>query len=96
MSSVNNHDELMEFRYYTPHCEQFHELIVLIESSLSSSSSPTLVVAATRRVGLGLRTGVVSGDRSGSVSDILLSVCSSCNISNGGSTIDEHMYRSQF
>ena len=74
----------------------FHELMVLIESSLSSRSSPALVLAETRRAELGVCTGVVSWDRSGSVSHVLLSGCSLCEASNGGSTTDEHTYRNQF
>jgi len=70
--------------------------MVLMESSLSSKSSPALVLAETRRAGLGVCTGVVSWDRSGSVSHVLLSGCSLRKASNGGSTTDEHTYRNQF
>jgi len=69
--------------------------MVLMESSLSSRSSPALVLAETRRAGLGVCTGVVSWDRSGSVSQVLLSGCS-LHKGNGGSTTDEHTYRNQF
>jgi hypothetical protein len=70
--------------------------MVLIESSLSSRSSPALVLAETRWAGLGVCTGVMSRDRSGSVSPALLSGCSLHKTSSGGSTTDEHTYRNQF
>jgi hypothetical protein len=70
--------------------------MVLMESSLSSRSSPVLEYAETRWAGLGVCTGVVSRDRSGSVSHVLLSGCSLHKAGDGGSTTDEHTYRNQF
>ena len=70
----------------------FHELIVLMESNLNSSSSPPLEVAVISLAGLGLFTGVLlSEEISGSLSHILLSSDSSLSMKIGGSRSEEQM-----